>query len=71
VVIASRKLERLQRAAKDMRTRIQNNGAGAPNLEVIKCNIREEKDVIFFLLLITVFFKIDLRAYFHFCRNLK
>ncbi|XP_076455952.1 peroxisomal trans-2-enoyl-CoA reductase-like [Babylonia areolata] len=48
VVIASRKLERLQEAAKDMRTRIissSHSGAAEPILNVMKCNIREEKEV--------------------------
>ncbi|KAL8601352.1 hypothetical protein ACOMHN_054645 [Nucella lapillus] len=47
VVIASRKLERLEKAAEDMRSRISNSGtvASTPSLRVLKCNIREEKDV--------------------------
>ena len=52
MVIASRKLERLQTAAEDMRTRISNsrhgNGgesADVPKLSVTKCNIREEQEV--------------------------
>ncbi|KAK7092536.1 peroxisomal trans-2-enoyl-CoA reductase-like [Littorina saxatilis] len=52
VVIASRKVERLQAAAQDMRTRILNSqqgnskqSASAPTLSVMKCNIREELEV--------------------------
>ncbi|KAK7468151.1 hypothetical protein BaRGS_00036615 [Batillaria attramentaria] len=54
VVVASRKIERLESAAKDMRSRISQQlslaeGTGsnkhAPDLSVVKCNIREEKEV--------------------------
>lgn len=54
VVIASRKVDRLQKAAQDMCTSISqyfgehvsSDARNVPKLTVMKCNIRDEKEVL-------------------------
>ncbi|XP_041371964.1 peroxisomal trans-2-enoyl-CoA reductase-like [Gigantopelta aegis] len=45
VMIASRKMDRLQKAAKEMKTLIDSQGRGSASLKHVECNIRKEEQV--------------------------